>query len=129
LNTSALHKPKLVALVLVSVLVMSTAQTLMKSGMNDVSVSGALVVTDPSTWMAVLTDLRIVAGLVMVGCAFLIWLGALSKAEVSFLHPLAATAYVLTTLFAIVFLGEAVSVARWAGVGLIAVGSAMVARS
>ena len=120
---------KLVGLVLLSVLLASTAQIVMKSGMNSVSSSGALVLTSPSTWIPVFTNIRVIGGLTMVGCAFILWLGALGRVDVSLLHPLAATGYVLTAVFAIVFLGEVVSAARWLGVALIVVGSTLVART
>jgi drug/metabolite transporter (DMT)-like permease len=120
---------KLIGLVLLSVLLASAAQILMKSGMNSVALSGSLVLTSPSTWLPVFTNVHVMGGLVMIGCAFIVWLGALGRTDVSLLHPLAATGYVLTTVFAIVFLGEVVSAARWLGVALIVVGSTFVARS
>jgi drug/metabolite transporter (DMT)-like permease len=53
----------------------------------------------------------------------------MSKADVSFIWPLTALGYVLTTLAAKFLLREEVSVLRWSGVVLIVMGAALVSWS
>jgi drug/metabolite transporter (DMT)-like permease len=60
--------------------------------------------------------------------AFL-WLGALSTLDVSFMYPLLSLAYVVTAVFAIIYLGEIVTLSRWAGISLVVIGCVLIARS
>jgi drug/metabolite transporter (DMT)-like permease len=53
----------------------------------------------------------------------------MSKSDISFLWPLTALSFVMTTLAALVFLGERVSPIRWAGVVFIMIGAALISYS
>jgi len=53
----------------------------------------------------------------------------MSKSDISFLWPLTALSFVMTTLAAVFFLGEQVSAVRWAGVILIMIGTALISYS
>jgi uncharacterized membrane protein len=53
----------------------------------------------------------------------------LSWADLSYVLPVTAIGYVLVAFAGIVFLGERVSTARWAGIVLITVGVALVGRT
>jgi uncharacterized membrane protein len=63
-------------------------------------------------------------------CLLIVWLLSkmflLSWADLSFVLPVTAFGYVLTTVFSRLFLGEHISAARWAGTFLIAAGSILV---
>ena len=52
-----------------------------------------------------------------------------SKSDISFLWPLTALSFVMTTFAALVFLGEQVSAIRWAGVVFIVIGAAFISYS
>jgi drug/metabolite transporter (DMT)-like permease len=53
----------------------------------------------------------------------------MSKSDISFLWPLTALSFVMTTLAALIFLGEKVSSVRWMGVLFIMVGAAFISYS
>jgi multidrug transporter EmrE-like cation transporter len=57
------------------------------------------------------------------------WLIVLSKAEVSAAYPLLSIGYVITTIVGALFLGEHVTLARVAGIGLICCGLTLIAQS
>ncbi len=58
--------------------------------------------------------------------AFLALLGALSIENVSFVVPVTAISYAAGTLGGKIFLGERVSLQRWAGVALVCIGVTLV---
>jgi drug/metabolite transporter (DMT)-like permease len=53
----------------------------------------------------------------------------LGESDVSFLWPLTALSFVMTTFAALIFLGEKVSSLRWAGVVFIVIGAALISYS
>jgi drug/metabolite transporter (DMT)-like permease len=71
----------------------------------------------------------VIAGVVLQATFFFTYLTLLSRAEVSQLLPMTALDYVVVALLAQWVLGEIVTPARWAGIGLIAVGVALVSRT
>jgi uncharacterized membrane protein len=77
------------------------------------------VVSDP--WM--------IAGVLLLIVFLSAYMMALSWADLSFVLPATAPAYILTVFLAKIYLEEAVTPARWAGTTLIVVGTFLVARS
>jgi uncharacterized membrane protein len=63
------------------------------------------------------------------GLFFVSLLVLLAQSDVSFLWPLTALSFVLTTLAALIFLGERVSSVRWTGVVFIMLGAALISYS
>lgn len=57
------------------------------------------------------------------------YMSALSWADLSFVLPATAPAYILTAILARFFLNESISPIRWAGTALIVVGTCIVART
>ena len=53
----------------------------------------------------------------------------MSKSDITFLWPLTALSFVMTTFAALIFLGEKVSPVRWAGVIFIMIGAALISYS
>jgi drug/metabolite transporter (DMT)-like permease len=53
----------------------------------------------------------------------------MAESDISFLWPLTALSFVLTTIAALIFLGEKVSSIRWAGVVFIMIGAALISYS
>ena len=66
------------------------------------------------------------AGVAAMTISFFALMAALSVADVSFVIPVTAVAYILNTLGAKVFLKERVSGQRWLGAALVAMGVALV---
>lgn len=80
------------------------------------------------TIFGIITDKYIIAGLMFYGFALIFWLGAMSTLEISFMYPMLSLGYVIVAVLAFIFLGENISLARWAGIALIVVGSILITR-
>lgn len=77
----------------------------------------------------IFTNKYIMLGLVLYGSAFILWLGAMSTLDISFMYPMLSLAYVITAILAFVFIGENITVVRWAGIALVVAGCFLIARS
>jgi undecaprenyl phosphate-alpha-L-ara4N flippase subunit ArnE len=75
------------------------------------------------------TNVYVLSGLVFYGVSLIIWLVVLSKENLSFVYPMVAFSYVVTTILARFFLHEEVPGLRWFGLTLIIFGIVCVARS
>ena len=82
-----------------------------------------------SIGMQVFTSPTIWAGIGLLTVFFLLFLVALSWADLSFVLPVTAFGYVLNAVMARTLLSEQVSVTRWAGTLVICVGVAVVSRT
>lgn len=71
----------------------------------------------------------VLAGIALQAIFFFMYLALLSRTEVSQLLPLTALDYIVVALLAQWMLGEVVTPARWAGIGLITAGVALVSRT
>ena len=66
--------------------------------------------------------------MIRFGIATLVWFAVLAKSPLSLVYPLMSLSYVFGLVLARYCLGESISLVRWAGVGLICVGVALVTR-
>jgi drug/metabolite transporter (DMT)-like permease len=71
----------------------------------------------------------LLVGVALQAVFFFVYLALLSRADVSQLLPMTALDYIVVALLAQWFLGEVITPARWAGIGLIVVGVALVSRT
>ena len=71
----------------------------------------------------------LVVGVALQAAFFFVYLTLLSRTDVSQLLPMTALDYIVVALLAQWILGEVVTPARWAGIGLIAVGVALVSKT
>ena len=71
----------------------------------------------------------VLGGVLLQAAFFFMYLTLLSRAEVSWLLPVTALDYIFVVLLAQYLLAEAVTPIRWAGVGLIVMGVALVSRT
>jgi multidrug transporter EmrE-like cation transporter len=116
-------------LILTGVLLNAVAQLLLKAGTN---VLGVLTLTREqwlSTSLAVASNPYIVAGLACYVISVGVWIGALSRVEVSIAYPMLSIGYVVNALAAWYLFGEAVTMQRWLGIGFIVIGVWLLARS
>lgn len=119
------------AWVLGGVLLNAVAQLLLKAGAasaGPISVAAG----GPALWRTA-TGLAqhpaILGGLVCYAISVLVWIVALSRAEVSIAYPMLSIGYVVNALLAWWLFGEHVGVQRWLGIGIIVIGVVLVARS
>ena len=117
------------SLVMVGVLLNAAAQLLLKSGTNAVGAfefSTQNVV--PVGWK-IATQPYILAGIGCYVISVVVWILALSRAEVSVAYPMLSIGYVVNAAAAWYLFGEAVTPVRFAGIGIIVIGVFIVARS
>jgi len=65
------------------------------------------------------------AGAALVVVAFLFWLLALTRLDLSYAYPVACSSLLLVTLFSVLFLGEPVTARIWVGTVLVLAGVAL----
>ena len=75
------------------------------------------------------TSFALWAALTCYGLSVVVWIVGLSRVPVSQAYPVLSVGYIITALLAWSTLGESVTAARWAGIGLIIVGVLLVSRS
>jgi len=75
------------------------------------------------------TNPTVLLGIFFEALFFVCLLALMSRSDISFLWPLTALSFVMTTFAALIFLGEQVSPLRWAGVVFIMIGAAMISYS
>lgn len=71
----------------------------------------------------------LLGGMVLYFLSAVIWAYLLTKLDISFVQPILALTYVVTPILALVLLHENVPMARWAGIVIIIIGVAIVARA
>jgi len=113
----------------ISIALSVAAQFSLKAGMSGPEVKSVLV--EPlgfRSFISIITDKYVFLGFLLYGLGAIVWLGVLSKWDVSKAYPLVGLGFVFTV--AIGFLiGEGVTLNRVAGVALICAGVFLVGRS
>ena len=120
---------RIIFLLVMNDLLDSIAQTVMKKGLLATGISSidfsnlahcALrCAASPWLWL----------GLSIYIISFFLWIVVLSRIELSIALPVSSVCYLLTPLFAVAFLHERVSPARWLGIFLIMAGIYFVSES
>lgn len=119
-----------VMLLVVSVLLSSAAQLLLKIGVSAPGLQTVMKAGDP---VATAMQLFSSAWIIMGGAAYVlsagVWLIVLSKSPVSQAYPCVALAFVVTLIGGHFILAENLSLVRMMGVGMILLGVLVVART
>jgi multidrug transporter EmrE-like cation transporter len=119
-----------VTLVLICVVAGALGQIIWKQGMSTMDkINGFEDLLKIETIYSIFTNIYIVLGLIIYGYVFILWLAALSTLDVSFMYPMLSLAYVVTAIFAFLFLGESIAFSRWAGIAFVVIGCILIARS
>jgi multidrug transporter EmrE-like cation transporter len=117
------------SLILLGVLLNAVAQLLLKAGTNAVGHFEFSLDNLLPVGMKFAFEPHIAGGLTCYVVSVVVWIMALSRVEVSIAYPMLSLGYVLNAAAAWYFFGEAVSVMRLAGIGVIIIGVYIVARS
>jgi multidrug transporter EmrE-like cation transporter len=94
--------------------------------------TGAIEGSPQSLWLAgqqLATSAPFWLALTCYGLSIGVWVVGLSRLPVSQAYPVLSLGYIVAALLAWILLGELVSPARWAGIGLIVAGVLLVSRS
>ncbi|AKJ68270.1 4-amino-4-deoxy-L-arabinose transferase [Pandoraea thiooxydans] len=117
------------SLVLTGVLLNACAQLLLKAGADAI---GTLAFTRANILpigIKLATQLPILGGLACYAVSVVVWILALSRVQVSLAYPMLSLGYVVNALAAWYLFGEALSLQRVIGIGIILVGVYVLARS
>ena len=118
-----------IGLILVSVTLAAVAQVTLKAGMNHVTdASGGQLALDGDSLRQIASQVWVWAGLAIFAVSAVLWLFALSRANLSFAYPFAALGYVIIVIASILFLDEHVQPLTWVGVALIIGGILLIAQ-
>jgi multidrug transporter EmrE-like cation transporter len=118
-----------IGLILASVALAAIAQVTLKVGMNHVTdANGGELALDADSLKQIATNVWVWAGLAIFGMSAILWLFALSKANLSYAYPFAALGYVIIVTASILFLGEHMRPLGWVGVAFIVVGIVLIAQ-
>jgi multidrug transporter EmrE-like cation transporter len=117
------------ALVLLGVLLNAAAQLLLKAGTNSIGHFDFAMANALPIGLKVATEPHILGGLFCYAISVVVWVLALSRVEVSIAYPMLSIGYVVNAAAAYLLFGEAVTVQRLTGIGIIIVGVYIVARS
>ena len=123
------EKIKSIIYIIFIVIIISIAQTLIKTGMNKIHISEFLNIFNIAVIINIITNWYVVGGFALYAMTLVLLLGVMSKEDVSFVYPLLSIGYIVTAIFAIIFLNEFVSVLRWGGIALIFLGSFFIGKS
>lgn len=110
------------ALLLIAIILSTFGEVLLKAGVNRIET----ITLDPASLLRAFLQWQVLAGFTLLFGGSLFWLAVLSRVNLSIAYPLLAIGYILTTLWAIVFLKEPVPLSRWLGIGAIVGGVALV---
>ncbi|MBE0624344.1 MAG: EamA family transporter [Burkholderiales bacterium] len=117
------------SLLMLGVFLNATAQLLLKAGTNAVGQFEFSAGNIVPVGMRLALEPHILGGLACYVVSVVVWILGLSRVEVSIAYPLLSVGYVLNALAAWYLFGEALTMTRLAGIGVIIVGVYIVARS
>jgi len=121
---------KLLLILIIGLIFESTGVILLKKGMLHIGEMHGVTTTEVLRIVkAGVTNPQILLGVFFEALFFLCLLILMSKSDISFLWPLTGLSFVFATIAAMIFLGESVSLVRWAGVILIVIGAAFISYS
>jgi drug/metabolite transporter (DMT)-like permease len=117
-------------LVLICVLAGAAGQILWKEGMSNLGrINGIGDLLQVKTVWDIFTNKYILLGIILYAMSVFLWLGAMSTLDVSFMYPLLSLGYIVTAILAMVFIGENITLLRWAGIVVIIAGCFMITKS
>jgi multidrug transporter EmrE-like cation transporter len=116
-------------LILTGVLLNAVAQLALKAS---VAGMGALSLTPATAWplfTRLAAEPWLWVGLFCYGISVVVWILALSRVDVTIAYPMLSIGYVVNALAAAALLGEALTLQRMLGIGIIILGVFILARS
>ncbi len=115
-------------MILACVLIGTTGQLLLKTGMNHVGEFAFSLQNLAPIAFKVITNPFIVLGTCCYAGSLIVWLLVLSRAEVSYAYPLLSVGYIITAIMGYYLFGDALSLIRIAGIACVIVGVILITR-
>lgn len=112
--------------IVISVLLIATAQLLMKKGVSNFSFTISNISND---FTSLIFTPYLILGLLSLFLGTVVWLSVLSKAELSYAYPILSLGYIFVALASMFFLGESLSIVRWLGISVICAGVFLMSKS
>lgn len=125
---SACGVAAVIRLVLMSVLLGSVGQIMMKSGSDRLGQLALTPGTIASDLMRVLRVPEFWMAMLLFGVSSLIWVKVLSRSELTQAYPLGSMSYVVVTVLSAMLLNEALTLNKLLGAGVIMAGIAIMQR-
>lgn len=116
-------------LILAGVLLNACAQLLLKAGTNSVGTFAFNADNLLPVGIKLATEPHILGGLTCYVISVVVWIMALSRVEVSLAYPMLSIGYVVNALAAWWLFGEALTLERLVGIGVIIFGVFLLART
>jgi len=117
------------AMLMTGVLLNAAAQLALKAATNALGVLTLARDTWPDTLARIATQGYFLLGGFLYVLSVFVWILGLSRVPVSVAYPLLSVGYIVNAIAAHFLFGEAVTLARWTGIGFIVLGVWLVARS
>lgn len=122
-------QPTTICYILLSVSLNAIGQLLLKTGANRLGTLQLDIQHLPTTLASILTQAPILGGLLSYIFSITIWIVALSRVDVMIAAPLLSIGYIINTLGAWYFLGEALTLQRLLGIAVIMLGVYLLIRN
>jgi multidrug transporter EmrE-like cation transporter len=121
---------QIVSMIIISILLSSAAQLLLKYGASSPSIQKAIYSHSIlNLFYAMISTPQIILGLVCFGVSLILWIVILSRTDVSYAYPFVALGICLTILAGWFFFNESLSLLRIIGVVIVVAGVITVANS
>lgn len=119
-----------IILIVICIIGAAVGQIALKSGMGQIGeISSIRQLFNIGTLARIFTNVRILAGLLCYGVATILWLGAMSTLNISFMYPLLSLSYVITALIAVMFLRENITLSHWIGIFMVVGGCLLIVKA
>lgn len=117
-------------IVIVCVFLSAICQISLKTGMKQLDrIDSINDLLDPNTLLGIIGNKYVMGGMLLYMLSSILWLSGLSTLDLSLMYPLTGLVIVITTISAFMFLGENVTLIRWAGIALIVGGCILITKS
>lgn len=116
-------------LLLIAVSMSTTGELLLKQGMNQVGVINLAPAQLMLTLFRTFTNPFVFFGFVLIFGGSIFWLAVISRSQLSLAYPMVSLGYIVVLFLSWLFLNEAVTPLRLAGVVVIICGVFLVSRS
>jgi len=112
-----------------AVLLTTSGELSLKHGMNQVGVLSFKPNEFIGSIIRTFTNPFVLVGFALVFLASILWLGVISRVELSFAYPMLSLGYVVTVFGSWILFGENVTLTRLAGVFIVITGVYVISRS